>query len=241
MRVALHAHSTWSYDGSWPLEKIARVFGRMGCDAVMMTEHDTGFDGARFGDYRAACERASTPRCQLIPGIEYSCPDNDVHLLTWGLDHYLAEHRPVMETLQRVRDAGGIAVFAHPVRRSAYRLFQPDWAPYLAAIELWNRKSDGVTWGKEAAELIARYDLPATVGMDFHTARQLYPLLNRFDIAPGADPETALVDAIRNGNHAPLAFGRPLLDATGAPRGRIHDRLETLRRGLRDLVRGKRA
>ena len=44
MRVVLHCHSTWSHDGHWPLERIARLFGRLGIGAVMMTEHDTGFD-----------------------------------------------------------------------------------------------------------------------------------------------------------------------------------------------------
>ena len=66
----------------------------------MMTEHDQGFSADRFADYRAACAAASTPRCRLIPGIEYSSPENDVHILTWGMEGYLAEYRPVQETLE---------------------------------------------------------------------------------------------------------------------------------------------
>lgn len=241
MKVALHAHSVWSYDGHWTLPEIARTFGRLGIDAVMMTEHDTGFEPARFSEYRAACAAASTPRCTLIPGIEYSCPDNDVHLLTWGLSDFLAEHRPVMETLQGVQERGGIAVFAHPIRRDAWRLFQPDWVPYLAAIELWNRKSDGLTWGPEAAELIAQTGLPATVGMDFHRARHFYPLLNRFDLPGDKDLEAALVDALRNARQRPTALGMSLLDSEGAAKRQPHQGLEaTRRRALRLLRRGKR-
>ena len=70
MKVVLHAHSTWSYDGQWELPRIARLYGALGVDAVMMTEHDTGFDPESFAAYRAACEAASTRRCRLIPGIE---------------------------------------------------------------------------------------------------------------------------------------------------------------------------
>ena len=99
IRAVLHAHSSWSYDGHWPLPEIARLYGRFGIRAVMMTEHDSGFDPASFQAYRAACAEASTSRCTLIPGIEYSSPDNDIHILTWGLQEFLAEHRPVMETL----------------------------------------------------------------------------------------------------------------------------------------------
>ncbi|NNF71360.1 MAG: hypothetical protein HKN02_04115, partial [Rhodobacteraceae bacterium] len=189
MRVVLHAHSTWSYDGVWGLPAIARLYGALGVRAVMMTEHDTGFDPARFGEYRAACAAASTARCTLIPGIEYSSPDNAVHILTWGLNDFLAEHRPVLETLQAVREKGGVAVFAHPARRNARSFFKDDWVPYLAGIELWNRKTDGVTVGAEALDLIRKTGLPATVGQDFHILRHLYPLTMTAHVTGDLEPE----------------------------------------------------
>ena len=237
MKAVLHAHSTWSYDGRWELDRIARTFGRLGIDAVLMTEHDTGFVPDSFGAYRDACADASTDRCRLIPGIEYSCPDNDVHILTWGLTHFLAEHRPVIETLGKVRAAGGVAVFAHPVRREAWRLFQPDWTPYLSGIELWNRKSDGLTWGAEAARLIAETGLPATVGMDFHHTRHFYPLLMRFGIDSHSDVEQALVAEIGAGRGRATALGMRVLDRGGSPGTFPHGPLERGRRALRDLVR----
>lgn len=242
VRVVMHAHSTWSYDGRWSLPAIARLYGRMGVRAVMMSEHDTGFDPESFASYRAACAAASTARCTLVPGIEYSSPENDIHILTWGLDRFLAEHRPVAETLAAVRAGGGIAVFAHPVRREAWRRFDPDWVPQLAAIELWNRKSDGISWGSEALELIRSSGLPASVGQDFHRLRQLYPLTQGFDLpaeslrAP-TTLEPALVAALAEGRSHPLAFGRPILGPSGSPAGSWHPRLEQGRRRLRDVLR----
>jgi hypothetical protein len=104
---------------------------------------------------------------------------------------------------------GGAAIFAHPVRRDAYRLFDPVWADRLHGIELWNCKSDGLTHGQAALELIGRTGLPATVGVDFHRLRNLWPLSHRFDtIASGADPEAHLVAALRGGRHRPEIFGR---------------------------------
>jgi len=233
MKVVLHAHSTWSYDGHWTLDRIAQLFGRLGVDAVMMSEHDTGFDATQFADYRAACADASTPRCRLITGIEYSCPENDIHILTWGLDRFLAEHRPVAETLAAVAEAGGASILAHPVRREAWAKFDPAWAQMLSGIELWNRKSDGISWSARARDLIAATGLPATVGMDFHRARHLYPLTHRLD-PPAADLplEAHLVAALRAGRHRPMAFGRPLLDPDGEPRGGLHPRFERLRRSV---------
>ncbi len=232
----MHAHSTWSYDGHWELAHIARLYGALGVDAVMMSEHDTGFDPARFGQYRAACVAASIRSCTLIPGIEYSSPDNDIHILTWGLDRFLAEHRPVLETIKAVSEAGGAAVFAHPIRRRAWAAFDPAWVSHLNGIELWNRKSDGVTWGREAERLIADTGLPGTVGQDFHRSRHLYPLTMTLP-PPIDDLEAGLVAALRAGQMRPEAFRRPLLDGDGTIRPGMHDWLERQRTGLRDLVR----
>lgn len=245
MRAVLHAHSTWSYDGQWPLERIARLYGALGVDAVLMSEHDTGFDPQSFPDYRAACAAASTRRCRLIPGIEYSSPENDIHILTWGLDHFLAEHRPVQETLERITAAGGVAIFAHPIRRQAWRQFDPVWTPFLSGIELWNRKSDGLVWGAEALTMIQNTGLPATVGQDFHRLKQLYPLTMRFDLpkagSSAREMERAIVTALAEGRGQPQAFRRALLTATGTVRPGIHARLERARKnGLARLRRKRR-
>ncbi len=235
MKVTLHAHSTWSYDGQWELPAIARLFGRLGVDAVMMTEHDTGFSPDRFDEYRAACAAASTPSCTLVPGIEYSSPDNDIHMLTWGLEHFLSEHRPVMETLEAVTALGGVAVFAHPVRRDAFAQFDPAWVPHLAGIELWNRKSDGLTWGREAAALLHNTGLPATLGCDFHRLKHLYGLSHKVDVTGPTEP--ALIKALKAGALKPQIFGRPLT-LSPTPQTPLHDRLERLRKGVVKRLRG---
>ena len=238
MRVVLHAHSTWSYDGCWPLTRIARLYGALGIDAVMMTEHDTGVDPDRFAEYRAECVAASTVHCTLIPGIEYSCPDNNIHILTWGLDGFLTEHRPVLETLSDVKDAGGVAVFAHPIRRDAWRIFDPTWIPYLSGIQVWNRKSNGITACSRANELVRQTGLPATVGQDFHKLRHLYPLTMTTP-NPEGDLEVGLVEALRAGQMTPQAFRRPIITPKGVLQCGIHNWLERRRIGLRDLVRGR--
>ena len=235
IRAVLHAHSTWSYDGTWTLEQIARAYGAFGIDAVMMTEHDTGFDPARFEEYRAACANASTKRCTLIPGIEYSSPDNDIHILTWGLGGFLAEHRPVFETLRAVETGGGVAIFAHPIRREAWRSFEDDWVPYLSGIELWNRKSDGFLWGAEAWNLIQRTGLPATLGQDFHNWRQFYPLTHLFDLHHDDDLETGMVATLRSGRSSAQAFRRPVLGEKGIPAHMPYKQMEKARRSLRNL------
>ena len=242
IRVALHNHSLWSYDGRWELAKIARFFGAMGFDAVMMSEHDTGFDPDSYDAYRAACAAASTDRCKIIPGIEYSSPDNRIHVPVWGVPRFLGEHREITATLQDVRAAGGVAIFAHPVRKDAWEAFDPAWVPYLSGIELWNRKSDGIAPGVKAREMIAATGLAPTVGCDFHRLRNFYPLSMRMAGAAAEISEEMLVEALRQGALKPHVFGAPLLDEAGNIRPlAAHGRAEGLRKRAVRLVRGSKS
>lgn len=237
MRVVLHCHSTWSYDGHWSLGSLARLFGAMGVRAVMTTEHDTGFDPARFEDYCAQCAAASTDRCLLVPGIEYSSPDNDVHILSWGVPRFLAEHRPTLETLLAIREAGGVAILAHPERRQVWRRFEPAWAEYLSGIEVWNRKTDGLSPSANAAMIATSFRLPAVAGVDFHRWRQAYPLWNRLDMGGRAPEAGTIIEAIRAGRLTPEVMGSRIADAQGAlvdsPLSRAHRLLDRAHRRLR--------
>lgn len=241
--IALHAHSTWSYDGHWTLGGLSHFFGRLGYDAVVMTEHDTGFKPEDFAMYRAECSAHSTMHCRLIPGIEYSSPDNDIHILTLGLKSFLAEHRPVMETLHAVDAAKGAAIFAHPIRRNAFEKFDEAFVPYLHGIELWNRKSDGLAPTPQAETLIAKSNLPITVGSDFHVLRHFWPLSLKVELAVDLSNEgfeIGLVEAVRNGKFYPAFMGRRLKIQNGRAQVPLSRGLESARKTIRDLVRGKR-
>lgn len=74
--------------------------------------------------------------------------------------------------------------------------------------------------------------------------RHLYALTMTLPRPPEASQgalEGALVAAVRTGGMRPEAFRRPLLDASGRPGHRPHDRLEQMRCWLRDTIRGKKA
>ncbi len=229
VRVVMHAHSEWSYDADWPLDRIARVMPRLGAQVVMMSEHDTGFPVDRFAEYREACAAASTPDCLIVPGIEYSDENNDVHLPTWGLDRFLGASRPTTELLRDVALGGGASIFAHPARRDVWSRFDPEWSQYLSGLEIWNRKTDGVAPGNEARDLFRETGLHPVVGMDFHRRNQLWPLINRFEITGGLS-EAGLVAALRHGRTVPCAFGRPLIGGDGQLRPGLHTSAEQLRR-----------
>jgi hypothetical protein len=207
LRVASHVHSTWSYDGSWTLEALARAFARQGRDAVLMAEHDRTFDEARWADYREACAEASAAGALLVPGIEYSDADNLVHTAVWGVDEFLGRGRPTAELLEDARE--GVAVIAHPGRRLAGETLGTECFELASGIEIWNRKYDGVAPGAAGVELARRHGLVPFVGLDFHTARQFFPLAMGGELpGPPADANE-VVEAMRQGQLAPTAFALP--------------------------------
>jgi predicted metal-dependent phosphoesterase TrpH len=241
IRAVAHVHSDWSYDGSWSLAALASAFARRGYQAVLMAEHDRGFDEGRWAAYRNACARASTEATTLVPGIEYSDPDNAVHIPVWGDIPFLGEGLDTNELLRLVESEGGVAVLAHPGRRHVWRLLQPDWLDRLCGVELWNRKYDGYAPNETAAELLRRRrDLIPFVGLDFHTARQFHPLAMTIDADPPAT-EAAICEALRRRACRPEAMRLPALDIAHGPSMRVLRGAERARRAVAGQLRRRRA
>jgi hypothetical protein len=236
--AASHVHSVWSYDGKWTLDELAPQFSERGYQALLMTEHDRGFTPSRWAEYRAACREVSSEHLLVIPGIEYSDPDNIVHVLTWGDVPFLGENLATRTILARVREAGGVAVLAHPSRRKAWQRFDAGWSEYLTGIEVWNRKTDGWRPSPDAPALLRASGCAPFVGIDFHDRGQLFPLAMVLDCSLSS--ENAVVDCLRSGRCEPRAF-----DISLRPRVREAMQLsllpvEVARRGCRWIYRRMR-
>jgi hypothetical protein len=241
VRVAAHVHSDWSDDGAWSLDAIARAFSRRGYHAVLMSEHDHGFTPSRWSAYRAACADASANGILLVPGIEYEDGDNVVHTPVWGdATPFLGASRPTLELLRAAANEGAVSVFAHPWRRDALSRYRPEWAPLLSAVEIWNRRYDGIAPHPEAMALIRQHALRPFVSLDFHTRRQFFPLSMSMRIT---DPlsASALVDAIRSGRCRPEVLGFSALRFTRGVEGALAQALETLRRQTASRIRALQA
>jgi hypothetical protein len=204
--AACHVHSNLSYDGSYTLEALSDKFSRAGYRVVLMTEHDRGFSPERLCQLRQLCDAASTKDLLMIPGIEYSDASNQVHILVWGDVPFLGENLPTGETLRKVKEAGGVAVLAHPFRRNAWQCFEPNWGEALAGIEVWNRKYDGWAPSRIAQDLQRSAGAIPFVGLDFHTQKQFFPLAMAMDI-DSTVTERAVLDCIRTRRVKPRVFG----------------------------------
>lgn len=240
VRVACHVHSDWSYDGKWSLSEIASAFSKRGYQAVMITEHDRGFDESRRMDHREACRRASTEKILLIPGIEYSDKSNILHFLVWGNVPFIGSGLASDEILITAQNSGGIVVFAHPSRREAWKLFNPDWANKLAGIELWNRKTDGWASSADARPLLNASGALPFVSLDFHEKRQFFPLAMNLEISPPIT-EANVLELIRAKHCSFEAFKFPVRFFSYGITAKGFGTAESLRRRAASIYRKFRA
>jgi predicted metal-dependent phosphoesterase TrpH len=235
-RILLHNHSTWS-DGRMPLSAIARLGEYLRVSAVVMSEHDNYFTPDKWGDYVNACREASTAKCIVVPGIEYSFLDDDVHILTVGTPYFHGVGRDIVETLSAIRGEGGAAVLAHPGRRGSFDKISTGILSVLDGIEIWNRKVDGLLPAKQYFKFAQKHLLAVTVGMDLHVWRQVFPMWNEMEVGTKLLDGKAVATALRQRRVIPSCIVGEL---TTGLEGRFSIGLATLasgewgRRNLRD-------
>jgi hypothetical protein len=241
-RVLLHNHSTWS-DGRMSLKGVARLAEWLGADAVVMSEHDYCFTSLKWDEYVGACMNASTSECVIIPGIEYSSPDDDFHILTVGTPRFHGARRELVDSLAEIRAEGGATVLAHPLRRNCFARITKEILDQLDAIEIWNRKTDGLLPKKAFFQFARTHELGVTVGMDLHTWRQSFPMWNEMGPDLKVLDGRSIAASLRARETVPACvLGKlvPCLSAESSPALTMLSAAEKCRsvvRDTRDLVR----
>ena len=112
VRIDPHVHSEGSYDATDPVELILEQAAEIGLDGVVITDHDAIHESLR------AAELAPEYGLVGIPGVEVSTAAG--HLLAIGVEEMPPHRAPFDETVQWVRDHGGVAVVPHPFQRSRH-------------------------------------------------------------------------------------------------------------------------
>lgn len=229
VKAAFHVHSEWSYDAKLTLGEVAALFRRHGYDAVFMCEHDRGFSPERLKAYVAACAQASIAGPVLVPGIEYADPDDRIHVPVWGVEPFLGEGLPTTSLLRQVADQDGISVLAHPRRRDAWEIVDPEWLRLCTGVEIWTRKWDGWAPNRRACEWAAEADLVGVAALDLHSEGQIFPLAMELELATALSVD-ACVDALRRGNCRALIGGLPAAPLTSGGLASTARVIERLRR-----------
>jgi predicted metal-dependent phosphoesterase TrpH len=160
LRIDPHVHSEASYDGHDPVELLLEQAAEIGLDGIVVTDHDVIHESVR------AAELAPEYGLIGIPGVEVSTAVG--HLLAIGVDEMPPRRAPLDETVDWVRDHGGVAVVPHPFQRSRHGIPRRHLVD-CDAVEVFNSWLFTGFRNRRARRFAADHDYPALAASDAHS------------------------------------------------------------------------
>lgn len=198
VRIDPHVHSDASYDGHDPVELILEQAAEIGLDAVVITDHDIIRESLR------AAELAPLYGLIGIPGVEVSTAHG--HLLAIGVEEMPPRRRPLDETVEWVRDHGGVAIVPHPFQRSRHGVRKKNLSD-CDAVEVFNSWLFTGYKNRRARRFAGRNGYPGIAASDAHHLQfvgRAYTEItfNDGDLHRANVDSEMILDAIRNGETA---------------------------------------
>lgn len=156
-----HVHSEGSYDGKEPVELILEHLEDISIDIVAVTDHD---------NIEKSLEAAELSKgyddIMVLPGIEVSTKHG--HLLGLGVEEEIEPGLGLEETVEKVREKGGVAVVPHPFQKTRHgalkrRIKDAD------AIEVFNAWLFTGMQNRRARKFAEKNDYPKVGASDAHS------------------------------------------------------------------------
>ncbi|MBN2252034.1 MAG: CehA/McbA family metallohydrolase [Candidatus Altiarchaeota archaeon] len=180
MLFDIHVHSLYS-DGAASPEEIMEHAQKLGLRGVAITDHNEVAGALK------ALKKA--PRdFSVIPGIEVSSIEG--HILGLGVTELIPRRLSAEETIERIHDAGGIAVAAHPFDRLRQGVGELIYELPFDAVEVFNGHT--MLGSRSPEKIMDGLKLPVTGGSDAHLLSELGSVVMDLE----GDP----LEAIRAGN-----------------------------------------
>lgn len=197
LRIDLHLHTTYSRDGYTSVEEAFRRCRAAGLDGFALTDHDTIEGIKRAEEYKGDL--------LLIPGLEVTADRG--HILALNISELIPPKLSIPETVERIREQGGIAILAHPSSLLKTFLSEGEIARAgFAAIEVVNSMSFPYSWTfRRNLKIAERLRLPKTGGSDAHIPEVIGRAYTLID-ADSRDVED-IAKAITQGYTEPLGEG----------------------------------
>ncbi|WP_049893543.1 PHP domain-containing protein [Halogranum rubrum] len=192
LSVELHTHSSLSYDGRDPVDLLLEQAAAVDLDAIAITDHD------EIEASLEAVERAPDYGLVGIPGMEVTSAAG--HVLAFGIDELIPAGLSFDETLDRIRDQGGVAVVPHPFQKSRHGVAPHVTRDQLAsadAIEVYNSRLLTGLANRKAEKFAERRGLPMTAGSDAHISEMVGQAVT--EVATDERDASAILDAIVDG------------------------------------------
>ncbi len=105
MKADLHVHTCFSKDGKTTMEQLVETAVAKGIGCIAVTDHN---------EFLAYEQLKDNPQVIIIPAEEVSSKEG--HIVALGIDRQIPRGLSIQETIDRIHEAGGYAIAAHPYR-----------------------------------------------------------------------------------------------------------------------------
>jgi len=165
MKVDLHLHTNFSYDGLPSPKEVVKAAISKKIDCICITDH-----GKIEGAIKALNFAKGKP-ILVIPGIEVKSQQGDI--LGFNIQKKIPDGFPPEETINEIIRQGGMAAIAHPFDYFIYfkdiEKYQDFFKEKGIAIEVFNASLFFNFANIEAKEFADKNNLPFTAGSDAHS------------------------------------------------------------------------
>jgi dephospho-CoA kinase len=189
MRLDLHLHTAGSFDCLSDPEAVLETSLARGLDRIAMTDHNR---------LHVALRMAEAHPGLVIPGEEVKTAEG-VDVIGLYLSEEIPKGTPALETIDRIRDQGGIPYLPHPyaVGKGGGGRMADTLAPLCDVVEVFNARLHRPRQNERAGELAVKYGRLRGGGSDAHTLGELGRVGVEVPVHPsGADAlRTALASA----------------------------------------------
>jgi predicted metal-dependent phosphoesterase TrpH len=196
LNIDMHVHSRYSADSLITLEDLIFYAKKRGLNGVAITDHDR-LDGA--------LKIAAKTDLFIIPGIEVSSTDG--HIVGLNVKKPISRRLGAQETVDRIHDAGGIAVACHPFGLLKGGLGNRTSSSF-DAVEVINSSSFPFDYAvKKSIRIASRLAKPCIAGSDAHYGPEIGCAYTVVNAQPNVDD---VVKAISKGLCQPFGSAIPM-------------------------------
>jgi predicted metal-dependent phosphoesterase TrpH len=194
LKIDMHVHTCYSVDSVITLEQLVFCARRRGLNGVAITDHDR---------LDSALKMASETDLLIIPGIEISSSDG--HIVGLNVAEPIPRKLDTRETVNKIHEAGGIAVASHPISLLKGSLRKHVDSGF-DAVEAVNSSAIPFSYAvKQSMRMASRLRKPCIAGSDAHYGPEIGYAFTVLNAEPNVDD---VVKAIGKGLCQP--FGKPI-------------------------------
>ena len=196
VKIDPHVHTHYSYDSVIKPEELVFYAKRRGLDGIAITDHDV---------IEGAIKIARNTDYLIIPGIEVTSLGG--HVIGLNVEEQVPSKLSVDETVDKIHEAGGIAVACHPSALFKESLGKRTTARF-DAIEVINSSAIPFNRSKKESQKIASMlGIAKVAGSDAHYGPEIGYAYTVVDAELDADE---IVKAISKGLCEPFGTAIPL-------------------------------